>query len=64
MANGIHQWRILKNHGNILKIYLFGQITKQQLANFSPENLDSNKRKGGISRCTIFFVKHQDISYR
>ena len=54
MANGIHQQRILKNQENILKIYLFGQITKQQLANFSPENYDSNKRKGGIGRCTIF----------
>ena len=54
MANGIHQQRILKNQENILKIYLFGQITKQQLANFGPENLDSNKRKGGIGCCTIF----------
>ena len=32
MADGIHQWTILKKYGNILKICLFGQFAKQLTA--------------------------------
>ena len=36
MINGINQWRILKNYGDILYIRLFGQTTKQLSSNYKP----------------------------
>ena len=48
MTDDIYQWENFKTHGNILKVYLFGQTTYQQLRTFEPQKSQKYKQLWGM----------------